>query len=89
MQGELQRAACILRSRIARLELARTSRRFVPPLPQPKDLTRFTPEVAEFWASMPFNQFLPYLGVALHANPDMTINSAAWTDYTQHDFEGR
>ena len=38
---------------------------------------------------MPFNQFLPYLGVALHANPDMTINSAAWTDYTQHDFEGR
>ena len=32
MQGELQRAACILRSRITRRELARKSRRFVPPL---------------------------------------------------------
>ena len=87
MLGELQRAACILRSRITRLELARTSRRFVPPLPPPEDLTHFTPAVAEFWASMPFNQFLPYLGVALHANPDMAIDSAAWTEYTQHDFE--
>ncbi len=36
---------------------------------------------------MPFNQFLPYLGVALHANPDMAIDAAAWTEYTQHDFE--
>jgi hypothetical protein len=78
LQGELQLASHRLRSQIQRRQLLR--RRGLTFAPPGLDLSSLTPELAQFWASLTFEQFIPYFGVGMHSGGgDLHFDRDAWT----------
>lgn len=86
MHGQLQRASQLLRFQIQSKEHLRRRTKRRRGLTPPTDFTSFRPEHAEFWTSLSFSEFIPHLGVALHANPSLELDRAAWTAHSADGF---